>query len=156
MNFGDSSLAPKRVYRLPDADADALKKSLADRTSAFSAALKGMRDAGLVITQDYVDGLAKDFSVRAPVITLAPVVAPGVVAAPPAPAPPVAASLRLVPPPAPEEPSALVKSQHAAKMSADLLADIREAKALGLTFSQAQIDEKAARYGVPAPRMETK
>lgn len=66
INFGDSSLAPKRCYKLPDADADALKKSLADRTTAFSAALKGRKEAGLALTQEDVDGLAADFGVRAP------------------------------------------------------------------------------------------
>lgn len=68
MNFGDSSLAPKRCYMMPDADADAFKKSLADRTAAFSAALKGLFDAGLVITQDHVNGLAEDFGVRPPTV----------------------------------------------------------------------------------------
>ena len=41
-------------------------------------------------------------------------------------------------------------------MTAALIADIREARALGLAFSQTQIDETAARYGVPAPKMESK
>lgn len=68
MNFGDSSLAPYRRYMVPDGDADALKKSLADRTAAFSAALKGLFDAGIAITQEHVNGLASDFGVRAPVL----------------------------------------------------------------------------------------
>ncbi len=69
-NFGDSSLAPSRRYVIPDADADAVKESLGKRNAAFSAALKGMKDAGLPITQEYVDGLAADYGVRAPIITV--------------------------------------------------------------------------------------
>jgi hypothetical protein len=72
MNFGDSSLAPTRRYMLPDSDADALKKSLADRTAAFSAALKGLHDAGVALTQEHVSGLAADFGVRAPILPVAP------------------------------------------------------------------------------------
>ncbi len=64
INFGDSSLAPYRKYCMPDADANALQKSLADRTAAFSAALKGRKDAGIELTQEDVDGLATDFNVR--------------------------------------------------------------------------------------------
>lgn len=74
INFGDSSLAPTRRYMVPDADADALKKSLGERTAAFSAALKGLHDAGVPLTQAHIDGLAADFCVRAPVLPAAPVV----------------------------------------------------------------------------------
>ncbi len=72
LNFGDSALAPYRKYLVPDADADALKKSLADRTVAFSAALKGLVDAQIPLTQEHVNGLAEDFGVRAPVLPSAP------------------------------------------------------------------------------------
>lgn len=71
MNFGDSSLAPKRRYMVPDGDAEALKKSLGERTAAFSAAIKGRRDAGIALTQEDVDGLAADFGVRAPKVPAA-------------------------------------------------------------------------------------
>ncbi len=71
INFGDSSLAPSRRYKIPAGDAAALQKALADRTVAFSAALKGRTDAGIVLTQADVDGLASDFNVRAPVLPVA-------------------------------------------------------------------------------------
>ncbi len=66
VNFGDSTLAPRRRYMVPDGESDALKKSLADRTAGFSAALKGRTDAGIALTQEDIDGLAADFGVRAP------------------------------------------------------------------------------------------
>ena len=68
-------MRPRRDVVPADADADALKKSLGDRTASFSAALKGLKDAGITITQDHVDGLAEDFNVRAPTITLVPTAA---------------------------------------------------------------------------------
>lgn len=73
MNFGDSSLAPQHRYLVPDDDAIALKRSLAERTAAFSAALKGLVDARIPLTQEHVDGLADDFGVRAPLLPVAPV-----------------------------------------------------------------------------------
>ena len=76
VNFGTSALAPSRKYQVPNADADALKKSLADRTAAFSAALKGRKDAGLEVTQEDVDGLAADFQVRSFTVVQAPVAKP--------------------------------------------------------------------------------
>jgi hypothetical protein len=82
INFGDSSLAPSRIYLMPDADEDARRKSLADRTSAFHEAVKRAKDNGFDVTQSYLDALAADFGIispklpveanRAPTITLAP------------------------------------------------------------------------------------
>ncbi len=72
LNFGDSSLAPTRRYMVPDDDAEAVKKSLGERTASFSAALKGLVDARIPLTQAHVDGLAKDFDVRAPILPVAP------------------------------------------------------------------------------------
>ncbi len=83
MNFGDSTLAPQHRYMLPDADEDAMKKSLGDRTAGFSAALKGRVDAQIPITQADVDGLAADFCVRAPTLPV-PAAVPSADAAPPA------------------------------------------------------------------------
>ncbi len=82
MNFGDSSLAPSRTYCVPDPDEESIKKSLGDRTAAFSAALKGRVEAHVPLTQADIDGLAADFGVRAPLLP----VAPAPVAAVPAPA----------------------------------------------------------------------
>ncbi len=76
LNFGDSTLAPTRRYLLPDADEDARKASLASRSAAFYADLKGAREAGLPITQELVDGLAADYRVRAPRVAPIQVEAP--------------------------------------------------------------------------------
>lgn len=159
VNFGDSTLAPYRRYMLPDSDADALKDSLSKRSAAFHLDLKTMHEAGLLITQEYANGLAADYGVRAPTIAIAPVVAKGDPASAPAVTAPAApAALRLVPPVvvAKAEPTAIEKTEHASRMTAALLADIREARSLGLEFSQDQINENAKRYGVPAPRVESK
>lgn len=72
INFGDSSLAPTRRYVLPDPDADALKASLAQRSAAFYADLKAAKDAGIPLTQEFVDELAGDYNVRAPRTAVAP------------------------------------------------------------------------------------
>jgi hypothetical protein len=82
INFGDSALAPDRVYLMPDADEDARRKSLADRTTAFHAGIENAKKNGFDVTQAYVDSLATDFgiiapkipteSARAPTIQLAP------------------------------------------------------------------------------------
>lgn len=71
INFGDSSLAPTRRYVRPDPDAEALHKSLAERSAAFYADLKGARDAGIPLSQEFVDALADDYQVRAPRIAVA-------------------------------------------------------------------------------------
>lgn len=56
-----------------------------------------------------------------------------------------------------DDPDAEMRTrEHAAQMTAALLADIREAKALGREFTQEQIAELAERYGVPAPKTDGK
>ena len=82
LNFGDSSLAPDRVYLMPDADEDARRKSLADRTKAFYDAIKSAKDNGFDVTPEYLHRVSDDFGVveptlpsqsdRAPTVTLAP------------------------------------------------------------------------------------
>lgn len=82
LNFGNSSLAPERVYLMPDADEDARRKSLAERTKAFFDAIDAAKRNSFEVDQGYVDGLAEDFGVpvpklpaqanKAPTITLAP------------------------------------------------------------------------------------
>lgn len=66
LNFGDSTLAPDRVYLLPDADEDARRKSLADRTQAFYGAIEQAKKNGFDVDQDYVTALANDFGIKAP------------------------------------------------------------------------------------------
>jgi len=82
VNFGDSTLAPDRVYLMPDADEDARRKSLAERTTAFYDAIKAAKANGFEVTTAYVDALASDYGIvkptlpaesnKAPSITLAP------------------------------------------------------------------------------------
>lgn len=76
MNFGDSALAPQRRYIVPRGDEDATLDALSKRTAAFWSALKLAHDAGITIDQEYINGIADDFDVRAPVLQAAPLVAP--------------------------------------------------------------------------------
>lgn len=82
LNFGDSTLVPDRVYLMPDADEDARRKSLADRTKAFYDAIESAKKNSFELTPQYLSALADDFGVlaptlpeqsnRAPTVTLAP------------------------------------------------------------------------------------
>jgi hypothetical protein len=82
INFGDSTLAPDRIYLMPDADEDARRKSLAEQTNAFYDAIKSAKANGFDVNETYVHALAADFGViqpklpaesnKAPSITLAP------------------------------------------------------------------------------------
>jgi hypothetical protein len=81
INFGDSSLAPQRVYQIPDADKDARHAAEAAREQAFFASVKAAREAGFAITPEYVAELAKRHDVAAP-----PLPAPAQTTEAPAPA----------------------------------------------------------------------
>lgn len=72
LNFGDSALAPKRRYLLPDGDADAARASLATRNQAYLADLKAVRDAGVPLTQGYLDELARAYAVPPLKLDVAP------------------------------------------------------------------------------------
>lgn len=76
VNFGDSSLAPRRRYVMPNNDANLVKDEISKRNTAFTAALKNYHDAGITVTPEYIAELAADFGVRAPVLSAPPVVAP--------------------------------------------------------------------------------
>ena len=82
LNWGDSSLAPTRKYRLPDADADAEVASRGARHTAFFAHIESAKQGGFAITQEYVEKIAAQYQVEAPVL----VVKPAVEVAPAAPA----------------------------------------------------------------------
>lgn len=68
---------------MPDADEDARRESIAERTDAFNKAWKEYRDNGAEITQPFLDKLAAEYGVTAPTLATAPATAP----AAPAPAP---------------------------------------------------------------------
>ena len=84
LNFGDSSLAPRRTYLLPDADEEAWRAAVGTRRQAFYADVAAARANGFPITQDFVDALALEYDVappelaevdddaKAPTIALAP------------------------------------------------------------------------------------
>lgn len=83
INFGDSSLCPRRVYVIPDADTDAIAESLAKRRKAFFSDVERIKSLGLVLDQDTLDALADEYQIShvllppassgtAPSIALAP------------------------------------------------------------------------------------
>jgi hypothetical protein len=83
INFGDSKLAPKRKYIVPNDDAAKVISEYAERNDAFFKALVDARTAGLTLTPEYIGQLAERYDVLPPGL-----------AAPPS------------PPPAPKEPPA--------------------------------------------------
>lgn len=93
LNFGTSDLAPYRRWLMPDVDEDQRRESLASRTKAYHEALKGYRDAGMVVDQAFADSLAKEFGVRAGALA---VTTSGGASGTPAPAPTSPKAARLV------------------------------------------------------------
>lgn len=71
VNFGDSSLAPSREYLLPDPDADAERESRATRRMGFFADIEAAKKNGFVITQAYVDSVADQYGIDAPLLPVA-------------------------------------------------------------------------------------
>ena len=71
VNFGDSKLAPYRRYMVPDADADADRASRATRRAAFHADIKEARANGFVVDQAYVNAVAEQYDVPAPLLPVA-------------------------------------------------------------------------------------
>jgi hypothetical protein len=84
LNFGDSTLAPTRRYKLPDEDADAARASEATRTTAFYDEIDRARTSGFAITPEFVAFVAKKHGVEPPALA-------------PTPAAPAAPALRAVP-----------------------------------------------------------
>lgn len=67
VNFGDSSLAPRMLYDLPDKDEVAQReeesrkaKEREERRTAFFLAIQATRESGFVVDQGYVDALAEE------------------------------------------------------------------------------------------------
>lgn len=63
INFGDSKLAPRFTYLLPDPDASAKSEEQAAKRTRLFDALDRMRSLNLDLTQADVDALAKDYGV---------------------------------------------------------------------------------------------
>lgn len=84
-NFGDSRVAPRRLFQLADPDAEAVRDNFAKRLTALFDAVARLRELRFVVTQDVVNELAAKFVVPAPKLAEvvdAPRTAPA--AAPPA------------------------------------------------------------------------
>jgi hypothetical protein len=87
-NFGDSSLAPKHVYLVPNEDEDALQAATTKQRTAFFADITAARQNGFEITQEYVNQVAKSYGVEAPTLKVTPLPVPAPAPAPaPAPVP---------------------------------------------------------------------
>lgn len=69
MNFGDSRLAPKREYVLPNDEQEETDTNYAKRNAAFYAALVAAKEAGVTLTADYIVKLAGDYRVRVPAMS---------------------------------------------------------------------------------------
>lgn len=70
LNFGDSRLAPQRVYLLPDSDADNSRIAMAQRRQSFYADIKAAKDSGFVITPEFLESVADEYGVDADTLTV--------------------------------------------------------------------------------------
>lgn len=82
INFGDSTLAPDRVYLMPDPDQDARRKSIGERTQAFFAAIESAKRNGFDVTPEYVEKLANQYDIVAPPLPVEQAKAPTITLAP--------------------------------------------------------------------------
>ncbi len=82
INFGDSSLAPERVYVLPDEDDDAVRAALAARKQAFYAEIEKAKANGFVVDQAFVDQLAEEHGIEPPTLPVESEKAPSIALAP--------------------------------------------------------------------------
>lgn len=65
INFGDTSLAPRRRYVVTDPDTQRVRAELATNEAAMVAAVQARRAAGFVVTQEYCDKLSEQYGVEA-------------------------------------------------------------------------------------------
>lgn len=72
INFGDSKLAPKRKYLVPNDEEESVTDAYAKRNAAYTKALVDFADAGLILTPYFIVELAKDYRVRPPSLLQAP------------------------------------------------------------------------------------
>lgn len=71
INFGDSALAPRRRYELPDPDAQQERDDLAKRQEQFHAEISRLREGSFQVDDGVVTALARQYGIPAPM--LAPV-----------------------------------------------------------------------------------
>ncbi len=72
INFGDSKLAPKRQYLVPNSEEQELAEDFAERNDAYFKALVDARNAGLTLTPEYITELASKYRVPAPGLSKPP------------------------------------------------------------------------------------
>ncbi len=66
LNFGDSSLAPWRLYEIPDPDQDSLREAKAKQRAEFHAEVERLRKGGFVIDQAVIEQVAADVGIVPP------------------------------------------------------------------------------------------
>jgi len=66
VNFGDSTLTPDRVPLVPDSDADAERRSFAERSEAFWRDVQSALSSGSALNREWVEELADRYSVPIP------------------------------------------------------------------------------------------
>lgn len=81
-NFGRVDLVDGLAWQFPDFDQDTRRESLAKRYDALVANVKGLREAGINVTQDLLTGLCADYGLRP--LNLADLAAPAASGANPA------------------------------------------------------------------------
>ncbi len=80
INCGDSHLAPRLEYQLPDPDADSKSAQRAAARTRLTSAIKDMRDQQLTVDQETVNALAAEFGVeRAPALAELSSLAPTII-----------------------------------------------------------------------------
>lgn len=67
INYGESHLAPRFDYQLPDPDAAAKSKEHGERYDRLWAAVEGARKTGINVNQNFVDTLCARFGIEDPV-----------------------------------------------------------------------------------------
>jgi hypothetical protein len=82
VNFGDSSLAPQRKYRIPDRDSDAARESAHKRRLEYLDVVAKMKGTGLAVDQAQADKLAEAYGVEPIAIPPEKVETGGIVLAP--------------------------------------------------------------------------
>lgn len=82
LNWGDSTIAPNRVYLMPDADQDARRDSLAMSTANFFRDIASARSSGFDVTPEYAAKLAVSYGIEVPPMPAQESKAPSIALAP--------------------------------------------------------------------------
>lgn len=73
INFGDSTLAPKHEYLIPNEDAEQLADETSKRNQAYFADIKAARENGFDVTPEWAAKLAAKYGIEMPALkSLAP------------------------------------------------------------------------------------